>query len=328
MLMRLICVLSLFVSLSASGQYHNLVFEGGGIRGIAYAGAVKALEEQHVLGDVKVACGTSVGAITAGLLAVGYTADEMALIMEELEIQQFNDGQWFFIGGVKRMTKNYGWYKGEKLERWMGKLIEAKTGNVNLTLKQLHQLAETNTKYRDLYTLAANLSLQRREVLSYLSYPDMPVKTAIRISISIPLYFGAVFVDSAGNTYKQQDKAGSYMVMVDGGLVANYPLTLFDSGSINAQTLGFKLERPEQIAYAHTAKGLAPYHINNTKAYIAALYNIAIEQLNPLTAGERARTIYISTGNISPRVRRIAAADKKLLYENGKSAARDFIEKR
>jgi predicted acylesterase/phospholipase RssA len=43
--MKLICILSLFIYSSASGQYHNLVFEGGGICGIAYTGALKVLQE-------------------------------------------------------------------------------------------------------------------------------------------------------------------------------------------------------------------------------------------------------------------------------------------
>ncbi|HSC39848.1 MAG TPA: patatin-like phospholipase family protein, partial [Chitinophagaceae bacterium] len=42
-------------------QYKNLVFEGGGIRGIAYAGAVRALEESGRLGAVERTAGSSVG---------------------------------------------------------------------------------------------------------------------------------------------------------------------------------------------------------------------------------------------------------------------------
>jgi NTE family protein len=323
----LLSLIFLLTGFAASAQYHNLVFEGGGIRGIAYTGALKVLEEQQMLKGVRRTCGTSVGAITAGLLAVGYTADELEQVMGDLKIQKFNDGHWLFFGGANRMTKNFGWYKGEKLESWLGKLIEAKTGSADITLKQLHILAGQDYRYKDLYATATNLSLQRMEVLSYSSYPDMPVRTAIRISVSIPLYFGAVFIDSSGNIYKKQNKAAPYMVLVDGGIVANYPLTLFDSSSANVHTLGFKLERPEQLVYARSSKGLAPYEIDNAKSYVAALYNIAIEQLNPATGSERNRTIYISTGNMSPRVRKIKAADKKLLYENGKSAALNFIKR-
>lgn len=319
-----------FASHCQGQPYRNLVFEGGGIRGIAYAGALKALEETGVTKDIERMAGTSVGAIAAGLMAVGYTADELKDIMEELKIQRFNDGKWFFIGGFGRMKRNYGWYRGAAMERWLGKLIAAKTGNADITLQELHRLSQDNDKYKDLYTVATNLSAQRALVLHYANYPNMPVKKAIRISISIPLYFGAVFMDSLGHTYKQQNREASYMVLADGGLVANYPISIFDTSGTNYETLGLKLERPEQIDYYKNGNGLAPYHINDLRTYIAALYNLTIEQLNHSNdvATEKLRTIYISTGNISPRIKKTTRAQKAVLYKNGKKAALDFLNRK
>ena len=43
----------------------NLVFKGCGVLGIAYAGAIKALEKQGVLKDIKRTVGTSAGAVAA-----------------------------------------------------------------------------------------------------------------------------------------------------------------------------------------------------------------------------------------------------------------------
>jgi len=54
-------------------QFHNLVFEGGGIKGIAYAGALEVLEKENILSDIKRVAGTSAGAITATLLAPSST---------------------------------------------------------------------------------------------------------------------------------------------------------------------------------------------------------------------------------------------------------------
>jgi NTE family protein len=115
-------------------RYTNLVLEGGGIRGVAYVGALKTLQEQNLMQGIKQIAGTSVGSIVAGMVAVGYTADEMKHIMNELKLQKFNDGRSFFIGGTHRMKTNYGWYRGEKIERWIGELIKDKTGNAELTL--------------------------------------------------------------------------------------------------------------------------------------------------------------------------------------------------
>jgi NTE family protein len=319
-----IAITCLFCFFQSSAQpYKYLVMEGGGIRGATYAGALKVLEEKGIVDGLEAVAGTSAGALVGGLIAVGYNADELRDILNGLQMQEFNDGRGMFIGGILRMGKNYGWFRGVTLEAWLGKLIAAKTGNSNLTLSQLHALAATNRKYKDLYAITTNLSLQRQEVLYYAIYPSMPVKTAIRASISIPMYYGAMFLDSNGNAYRKQDKNHSRQILVDGGVVANYPLTLFDTTGANMQTIGFKLERPEQIDYSGT--GLAPFTITKFTGYIAALYNVTIEQLNKASENEKVRTIYISSGKINPRVRKISQEEKDLMYNNGRIAAEKFF---
>jgi NTE family protein len=59
-------------------SYRNLVMEGGGIRGIAYGGALLVLEQRGVLAGLTRVGGTSAGAIQAALLAVGYSAQEIS----------------------------------------------------------------------------------------------------------------------------------------------------------------------------------------------------------------------------------------------------------
>ena len=54
----------------------NLVFEGSGIRGIAFAGAIQEFERQNMIYTVQRVSGTSAGAITALLLSLGYSAAE------------------------------------------------------------------------------------------------------------------------------------------------------------------------------------------------------------------------------------------------------------
>jgi len=325
----------LLVSFTSSAQpYKYLVMKGGGIRGIAYTGAIKVLEEENISQHIEKVAGTSVGAIVGSLYSVGYTAEEMEDLMLGLDIKTFNDGQGYFIGGQRRLRKNYGWYKGNKLEAWIGDLIEEKTGIENITFMQLHILAQKNKNFRDLYVTATNLSKQRLEVFSWETYPDMPVLIAVRASVAIPLYYRAVLLDSAGNVVDKPNAATQNDVFIDGGILDNYPLTIFkDSNntteSVSQYTLGLKLERPEQIDFYKNADGIAPYHINSFGSYLAALYNMLMEQLNKnLThEEEKKHTIYISTSNLSPRVRHMSDEQKKLLYDNGFDAAKHFFEK-
>ena len=50
--------------------FRNLIFEGGGVKGIAYSGALAVLEQRGILRRIKRVGGASAGAINASLLAL------------------------------------------------------------------------------------------------------------------------------------------------------------------------------------------------------------------------------------------------------------------
>jgi NTE family protein len=166
----------------------------------------------------------------------------------------------------------------------------------------------------------------------------MKVKDAVRISMTIPLYFEAVFIDQEGNVIDHPKNKTGLDIMSDGGLTANFPIRMFDSTkytdttkpnqfSINRQTIGFRIDRDEQIRNDADGKGLAEMPISNISDYFGAFYNIVLENLNrqTLTHDDWLRTISISDGNISARIRRLPASDVKLLVENGSSATRRYL---
>lgn len=332
MLKHLAASLLIVLCAAATAQpvYKNLVLKGGGIRGIAYTGAIKVMEEQRVMAGIEKVGGTSIGALVGAMLSVGVTATEMEQLMQELDVASFNDGEWYFVGGSHRMKHKYGWYKGEELERWLAAIIRKHTGSDSLTLGQLHQLALKDHLYKDLYVTATNLSRQRAEVFSWENRPNMLVTTAVRASVSIPLYYTAVRLDSTGH---ERDNDTTCDVYTDGGLTANYPLRMFNTtfdnehGIVNQYTLGLKLERPEQIGHDRNTGTIAPYNIHSLGSYMGALYNLTIESLNPSVPyeEERKHTIYISTSNMSPKVRKITPAQKKQLFSNGVTAATTFF---
>jgi NTE family protein len=324
---------------AARPAYRNLVMEGGGIRGIAYGGALAELETQGVLAGIQRVGGTSAGAIQAALLAVGYTPAEIIRVVNEMPVQRLNDGRLIFFGGSTRLITQYGWYRGDQFTRFMGELVARKAGSADLTLGQLHDLAKQG-KGRDLYVTGTNLTRQQVQVFSYETHPDLRVADAVRISMSIPLYFRAVLLDPQGHVVRQPARNQAVEVLVDGGLLANYPLDLFDqprylpagaTGGVNPETLGLRLDRPEQIAYDTTATGrrqLAPYTINSFGSYVGALYNVAIENLNPPHATDWARTVSISTAGFNPKIKRIPPAQKQQLMDSGRAGVRAFMARR
>mgnify|MGYP003042882978 CR=1 FL=1 len=168
--------------------------------------------------------GTSAGAITALCVSLGYSASEITDLLYSTKFSKFNDGRFFFIGGINRMNKYFGWYRGEKFVKWLEKIIEKKTGNADISLDELY-----NRGFKDLYITATKLNEQRLVILSRKTYPRMKVKDAIRISISIPFYFEAVFIDKEGKTIRHPKNREGLDIMIDGGFVGNFPIKIFDS---------------------------------------------------------------------------------------------------
>jgi NTE family protein len=319
----LICLSSVYFS-----QYKNLVLEGGGVRGIAYVGAIQAFEEANLLHDFENVSGTSVGAISAAFICIGYTSTELKRELSSLKIQHFNDGKGIFVGGIHRTNNRYGWYRGEKLTSWINELIFKKTGIENLTFGQLHELAETDDSYKNLFVSVTNLSQQAAQVISFENYPDMRIADGIRISASIPLYYSAMFIDSVGNVYNKPPKNIAVDVMVDGGFISNYPIHVFDDRFEMNETIGLRLDEAKQIAEDTSGKHqLAPYEINDLKDYIGAFYNLVIENLNrhDLTDEDWRRTVSISTCGIGPKVKKLANEEIDLLINSGYQSVKNYL---
>ena len=338
--------------LPAPTPYRNLVMEGGGIRGIAYGGALLELEQQGILASVERVGGTSAGAIQAALLAVGYSPPEIIAVVNALPVQRLNDGRYLFVGGSHRLVKQYGWFRGDEFTTLLSELVARKTQRPDLTLGELHELARRPPapgavgRFRDLYTTGTNLTRQRVQVFSHETNPTMRVADAVRISMSIPLYFRAVLLDARGNVITGTPAPGQPVeVLVDGGLLANYPVDLFDyprylpaalaakapdaRGRVfNPETLGLRLDRAAQIPFDTAATGrlaLAPYDIKDFNSYAAALYTVALENLNPVQPADWPRTVSINILDFSPKIRRVTDAQKQQLMDGGRDGVRAFL---
>lgn len=111
-MIRLITILfALSSSVSVFGQeIKNLVFEGSGMRGLAYAGVIEELEKKGIITNIERVGGTSAGAVTALLISLGYTAEQIRIILSETKFQKFNDGG---PGAFTRLKRKFGWFKGE-----------------------------------------------------------------------------------------------------------------------------------------------------------------------------------------------------------------------
>lgn len=200
--------------------FTNLVFKGGGVKGIAYGGALDVLERQEILGNVGQIAGTSAGAITAALVALRYSPAEIKSLVFNIDFGRFEDGG---TTGLFRLFRRFGWYEGDYFLDLMRCLVEHQTKKPRSTFADLRDLG-----FRDLHVFATDLSAGGSKEFSAATTPDVEVALAVRMSMSIPLLFASV--DSGGD------------VFVDGGVLRNYPIDAFDERSgIDPATLGLFL---------------------------------------------------------------------------------------
>ncbi|MEA3514517.1 MAG: patatin-like phospholipase family protein [Nanoarchaeota archaeon] len=290
------------MSFKIDSEFRNLVFEGGGVKGAAYGGALRELERIDVLPKITRVTGTSAGAITAVLVALGYSAKEVSGIVAKMNFNDFADDSFGYIFDVMRLLKRFGWHKGNNFYNWISKLIKKRTGRESLTFRELHELSGKNG-FKELYIIGTNLSNQCSEIYSYETEQDMEIRDAARISMGIPLYYQAV--------RRKSD------ILVDGGVTMNYPIHIFDNkkyldnkknGEIveynksrgyvfNHETLGFRLDTKDEMLFNKMGWSNVPKKINNLKNYTTALLNYITESANKkhLHKNDWNRTIFIDT---------------------------------
>jgi NTE family protein len=313
---------------SQNQSYKNLVMEGGGVRGIAYTGALEVLDSLGILKNIERVGGTSAGAITATMLAIGYAPHEMTDIISHLPLKDFNDGS--ITGGISRLRYKFGFYKGQKISDWIDSMIKKKTGNADFTFSELHELKKQK-HYKDLYITGTDLSYRCLRVFSYESYPTMKIRDALRISFSIPLYYEPLRIDNSGHVVDALANE-NYHLMIDGGLLSNYPIDIFDSPHYfpcdslgdcrNRETLGLLLEKPAHMLTVNSNYVSLP--IETLTDYVKAMYQTSVDRPNPDKPGLK-RTIAINDLGLTSRVRKLSAKTMEELIESGRNGVRIFF---
>ena len=208
----------------------DLVFEGGGVKGIGLAGAFKQVYDT----GYRPACvaGTSAGAITASLVAAGYTGDELEqIVLHEMDFTKFEDPTFLdhfgVAGDLAEFLKSRGMHSGDYFVGWIRELLGAKGKTQFGHLRDPSPSAENRTY--GLQVIASDISAQSMLVLPRdaaqlgIGDPDeLEIAHAVRMSMSIPVFFEPVI---------QRDGQGREHTIVDGGLLSNFPVWLFDSAS-------------------------------------------------------------------------------------------------
>ncbi|MEF2964474.1 patatin-like phospholipase family protein [Paenibacillus sp. M1] len=290
----------------------NGVFEGGGVKGISLAGAVKAAE-RHGARFHQVA-GTSSGSIVASMIAAGYHAEEMKEIILETSFASFLKRaaifNMAFIGPALRVMLKKGLYSGEALEAWIRQVLLEKGVRTFGDLKE-----------GGLRIIASDITGGRILVLP----DDLPklglrsdtfeVAKAVRMSCSIPYFFDPVLLRLPAKHAKGKKFPDQFLHIVDGGLLSNFPLWLFDRKQITPDgkripTVGFQMVGKN---------GNKPHEIRGPFSMLQALVETMLSAHDEryIEQSNRYRTIKIPTLGVSTTQFDLGKEESLLLYESG-----------
>lgn len=322
--------------------YENIVFEGGGMKGIAFGGALKCMEDYGLMQKIKRYAGSSAGAIVAALIAVGYTGDEIIKLMSDTDFTQFKDDSWGVVLDVYRFVHNYGIYKGDRFLEWFKGLVKDKTGNENYNFKQLY-----DDHNKELVLTGTCLNKANTYYFHYKKWPEMPIALAVRISMSIPLVYKAIKLhtktpklDDTGtpvyDCHGNMEYIDSEDIMVDGGLLNNYPIWCFDGPEIgdhnvatddmdSSKTIGFKLmstnEKKDNQLYYYDSP------IGNIVDYVKALIDSMTIQIERghIRKGYWDKTVCLNTGNVHTLDFNLSEETKKTLIDNAYVATKNHF---
>lgn len=317
----------------------DLVMEGGGVKGIALAGAIEVLEERGY--RIHRVAGSSAGAIAGALAASGVSGRTMVQILRETDYRLFEDGPWWtrsLVGKGLSILLHNGIHRGDRLTSWLEDLLaEYGAPGLSGTFADLrvadpdnpdpaphhHAAAPPRPEQFRLVVTTSDLSSGRLRFLPtdaavYGLAPErLRIADAVRVSSSIPLFFRPV-------TWK--DGAGQKSVLVDGGMLSNFPVAVFDrpDGKVPRwPTFGIKLSAKPEADFGTRNRIAGPLSFG--KAVVDTVTGF-YDRMHIDAQHAVHRTIFIDTAAVRPTQFDLSAEARELLYRKGRKAALAFLD--
>ncbi|MCH8940570.1 MAG: patatin-like phospholipase family protein [Chloroflexi bacterium] len=322
----------------------DAVFEGGGVKGIALLGALSVMEQTWQWRNV---AGTSAGAVVAAFTAAGMSAHQVREVLDKIELSELMDEGWeekvdrvvsrvLFLRHIPKVgkllehalsiVKDYGIYEGDRFMQVIDDNLPDGVRTFGDLLYDPDLPRDSPYRYK-LRVVASDITANRMLVLPQdIRYfgrdpDDLPIAEALRMSISIPVFF---------EPWKLRDARGVTHHIVDGGILSNYPIWLFDSPpGVDPlwPTFGFDLFNPAGKADGHLPFPQDVKEIKNVLDAGMSIWETLFSAMDRRYIARRhwARTIAIDSCGIPATKFALSSQEKDRLWDAGVEAARKFM---
>ena len=273
----------------------HIVLSGGGLKGLAIIGFIRALKEYHM--KPQSISGASIGAIIGTMMSIGYSHDELYEFIEHFNYDDVCDFE------ISNLIDEGGIETGNKITRLLQAMIKNKLHKYCITFEEHYM--RTNVW---LIINASCLNTQSCEYFSYKTHPKMYIHDALRMTMSLPLWFKPVHYNES--------------LYVDGGLLDNFPMKPFIDDNIpDHEIIGVKLQH-------HNMDGSHRAIEHNTLSYISSLWSCIYNEINKQQMKSYKENIfYIVDESISAFTPDLSLEAKINLYIRGYEKSCEELEK-
>ena len=185
----------------------TLILSGGGNKCSSFLGSLKYLIDNKIIDfkKIKKIIGVSGGMMYIIPLLLGYSIDETIKIFLNTNPKNLLNYDQF---SIQNLINNYGIFENNLMKYYCTIFQKYKQYN-EINLKELYQLSKI-----ELIGKVVNVTKNRIEYISYQSHPNLKLSLLIQMTTCIPIIFQPIL-------YKKD-------YYVDGGMLDNYPLHVFD----------------------------------------------------------------------------------------------------
>jgi NTE family protein len=312
-------------------QQADVVLEGGGVKGVGLAGAIARLDRDF---RFERAAGTSVGAIVAALVAAGVSGNELRAALLQFPFTKAVDKDLLdrvpVVGPVASLLLSRGVYETGFVRDWLAAELERRDVR---TFADLRHEDDRSSLPRDRrYRLVVTATDVTSGELLYLPWdyrarfgidPDEQlVADAVAASIAIPFFYEPVYLT---NRRTQESH-----VLVDGGVLSNFPITVFDrtdSETPRWPTFGVKIipQLPSHNREVIPIAGRIPVPGVRQLEAVAATLVVGRDQTYLQRPCVAMRTMQVDTREVGVVEFTVDDARKQQVFDNGWKEADRFV---
>jgi predicted acylesterase/phospholipase RssA len=265
--------------------------------------AIQELENNNYLNinEIETIYGTSAGAIIGLMICLKF---DWETLNDYIIKRPWHDVFPIKVQNILDSYTKKGIFDIKTIEKCFKPLFDVKDIPLDINLLDFYNLTKI-----ELHMFAFEINEYKLEDISYKTYPNLALLSAIQMTCAIPVLMTPVCIDNK--------------CFMDGGVACNYPLNYcIESGKSHDEILGFKNKYSDDKTIVNSDSTLLDYLLN---FLFKAVFSVNTYYTQPIIKNE----VICDASHLTLDVFRSALTNievRKDLFSKGKQSAINFLE--